>query len=124
MCPFSSIIIYFFILDVPVYRVSLLKINSTIVARSVNHNDGDLRINVNKNSTAVSGYDLWKVGIWASDHADGSGKKIGYTEQVIKLTAAVIVCQVSAVKLIQNEHSYSTLSAEQIIGIRLDRKLC
>ena len=69
--------------DILVYRISLLNINSTVVTGSVNHYNGDLRINVNKNSTAVSGYDLWKVGVWASDHADGSGYKTGYTEQVM-----------------------------------------
>ena len=85
--------VHVLILDIPVYRVSLLNINSTIVAGSVNHYDGDLRINVNKNGTAVSGYDLWKVGIWASDHVDGSGKKMGYTEQVLRLAATAIIKQ-------------------------------
>ena len=46
----------------------------------------DLNLKINSaGGFSVSGTKLWKVSMWSSANEDGSGQRIGFVEQVMKL---------------------------------------
>ena len=45
----------------------------------------DLTLRINFAGNEVLGVNLWKLSMWSSANADGSGQRIGFVEQVIKL---------------------------------------
>ena len=69
------------LIDVPVHNVRLVGQTSIDVA-AVNDIFVDLQVTVGNRGQSVTGNDLWRVSMWASSNPDGSGSKIGLTNQV------------------------------------------
>ena len=46
----------------------------------------NLNLEINGAGVGVSGINLWKLSMWSSANADGSGQRIGFVEQVMKLS--------------------------------------
>ena len=44
----------------------------------------DLNLKINGLGVSVSGTSLWKLSMWCSANANGSGQRIGFVEQVMK----------------------------------------
>ncbi len=55
----------------------------------VNDLEIDLNLQINEKGQGVEGQGLWKVGMWASANADGSGERVGHIEQVNDVEANV-----------------------------------
>ena len=51
----------------------------------------DLNVKIDEEGQGVKGQGLWKLGIWASAYADGSGERVGHIEQVIAFRVPVIL---------------------------------
>ena len=45
----------------------------------------DLTLRINGAGVWVAGTNLWKLSMWSSANADGSGQRIGFEDQVMKL---------------------------------------
>ena len=70
------------IIAVPVYGVKLRDISSDQHKNGITNITFDLIINVNEPGSHVTGRGMWKVGVWASANANGTGTNMSFTEQV------------------------------------------
>ncbi len=68
-----------------VYDVAIAPVKR-VKAGTVDEMSFDLQLRVNEGGHwLIEGNGLWKVGVWASGNAEGTGNKIGYTEQVMSI---------------------------------------
>ena len=67
--------------DVPVYNVELIGVKP-VQPEIENDITVDVEISVHGDGGNANGTGLWKISMWASEDANGRGRRIGFKEQV------------------------------------------